>query len=168
MTDDLKWKANTDNLIKRVYQRLVILRNLSTFNVPESDLVNIYKLYIRSVVKQSCVVWGSSISLDESNAIERTQKISLRIIYLNKYNSYNHALKISGLSTLAERRTQLSHRFAVKCTQNEKTKHMFPPNTKHTNVSTRSSEKYLVPFAYHERLKNSAIPAMARQLNKNK
>ena len=30
---------------------------------------------------------------------------------------------------------------------------------------TRNQEKYYVPFAYHNRLRDSAIPQMARQLN---
>ena len=67
---------------------------------------------------------------------------------------------------LETRRKQLSYNFAKKCTKNSKTQHMFPKNE---NVrQTRYPEKFKVPFAYHSRLKNSAIPRMARQLNGDK
>lgn len=49
----------------------------------------------------------------------------------------------------------------------KKTKHMFPLNQNKGKIITRDPEKFQVPFAYHERLKHSAIPMMARQLNEH-
>ena len=83
------------------------MRNLAKFNIPDNDMIHIYKLYIRSIVEQSCVVWGSSITEEESLALERVQKVALRLIYLEKYISYEHALSISGLYKLSERRVEL-------------------------------------------------------------
>ena len=134
-------------------------------NVSKEDLIHIYVIFIRSVLEQSCVVWGPAITDSEAKSIERIQKICLYIIYQDKYGSYENALKLSNLPKLDERRTQLSLRFALKCAANEKTKHMFPMNE--TDSQTRNPEKYLVPFAYHNRLKKSAIPEMARQLNEH-
>ena len=56
ITDDLSWKANTSFLVKRAYSRMIILKNLFSFGVSIQDLVEIYTLYIRSVVEQSAVV----------------------------------------------------------------------------------------------------------------
>ena len=50
-----------------------------------------------------------------------------------------------------------------KCIKNPKTVDMFPLNE---TRSTRTKEKYKVIHAYTDRLKNSALPQMARQLNK--
>ena len=80
-----------------------------------------------------------------------------------RYISYENALSVTYLPTLKNRRTKLCLKFALKCAQNEKTCNMFPENK--TKGTTRFKEKYSVPFAYTERLKNSAIPSMARQLN---
>ena len=107
LTEDHKWNSNTENLVKRAYKRMMILRNLTNFNVPDDDLINIYKLYIRSIVEQSCVVWASSITEEDKQALERVQKIALRIIYLKRYISYNHALAVSGLESLSKRRDEL-------------------------------------------------------------
>ena len=120
-------------------------------------------MYIRSVTEQSCVVWGSSISEEESQALERTQKCALRLIYDKEYSTYSHALALANLPDLKSRRRKLSQVFADRCIQNEKTKFMFPLND--PTRLTRHTEKYKVPFAYHERLRCSAIPSMARYLN---
>ena len=85
LDEKLKWHQNTANLVKRAYQRMTILRNLSNFNVPEQDLIHIYNLYIRSIVEQSSVVWGSSITEGEAAALERTQKAALRSINTGRF-----------------------------------------------------------------------------------
>ena len=74
-------------------------------------MIHLYKPYIWSILEQSCGVWGSSITEEYSRTLERVQQVALRIIYLS---SYNHALSISGLSKLSERRDTLSYRFAVR------------------------------------------------------
>ena len=164
VTDDLKWHKNTANLVKEANKRMIILRKLISFDLPKKDLVHIYTLYIRSVVEKSCVVWGSSITEVESLSLERIQKCALAMIYRSEYESYLHALSLSGLSTLSLRRRKLHEVFAVKCIKNENTKHMFPLNNK-VIKGTRTQETFHVPFAYHERLRTSAIPTMARYLN---
>ena len=142
---------------------MTILRKLFEFNVDIEDLKTIYVLYIRSIVEQSCVVWASSLTAEEEKKIERIQKIAFRIILKERYISYENALSIANLPTLKNRRTKLCLKFALKSIQNSKTNHMFPENN--NKSTTRSKEKYSVPFAYTNRFKHSAIPSMARQLN---
>ena len=86
----------------------------------------------------------------------------MRIIYKEQYKSYENALNLSKLTTLDKRREKLLLNFAKKCIKNEKTVNMFPRNE---IKNTRQKEVYKVPFAFTERYKNSAIPAMARMLN---
>ena len=114
------------------------------------------------MVEQSYVVWTSSITREDSDSIERVQKIAFRIIYRENYSSYQNALTLSKLTTLSERRAKLCLNFALKCVQNSKTSHMFPLNPPQI---TRQTEKYTVIHANTDRLKHSAIPNMARQLN---
>ena len=100
---------------------MVILHRLGKFSLPISDLVNIYILYIRSVLEQSAVVWNSSITKGEQLEIERVQKCALRIILKDNYTSYEDALNLTGLETLKTRRDKLSLSFAIKSTKNEAT-----------------------------------------------
>ena len=64
---DLSWHSNTRYLVKRGYARMTILRNLYKFNIPEEDLVQIYCMYIRSVLEYNSSVWFSSITQEENN-----------------------------------------------------------------------------------------------------
>ena len=84
LQDDLSWKANTKSVVKKAYTRMVILRKLVEFNVNTNDMLNIYILFIRSVLEQSSVVWTSSITCDEQQSLERAQKVALMIIYQEK------------------------------------------------------------------------------------
>ena len=63
--DDLSWKSNTASITRRAYSRMIILKNLMGFRVPIKDLIEIYILYIRSVVEQSAVVWLSALTKGE-------------------------------------------------------------------------------------------------------
>ena len=98
--DDLSWKSNTNELTKRAYSRMMIIKKLIQFNVPLAELVQIYILYIRSVVEQSAVVWHASITTGEQKDLERIQKVALRLILGENYTTYNEALKQTGLDTL--------------------------------------------------------------------
>ena len=163
--DDLSWKSNTGFIIKKAYKRMIILKNLFHFNLPIEEMLNIYFLYIRSVVEQAAVVWHSSITKGEQYDLERVQKVALRIILKDKYTTYSDALLLTGIDTLRARRVKLCLNFAKGCVKHDITRDMFPENsgTQHT----RNQEKYYVPFASTGRLLKSAIPYMARLLNAN-
>ena len=166
ISDNLSWKSNTEELVRKAYKRMCILTNLFKFSVPVDELINIYILYIRSVAEQSCIVWHSSLTKGEKNDIERIQKTALKVILRDDYISYEVALKTCGLKTLSERRADLCLSFAKKCIRNEKTKDIFPLNDEVRQ--TRVSEKFKVTKANTDRLAKSAIPFMQRLLNSAK
>ena len=171
LSDTLKWHNNTHEIVKKGNQRICLLRNLVSYDIPKKDLLHIYTMYVRSVIEQSSVVWGSSITESEKSALERIQKCSLRLIYnSNKhrlaegYVPYSELLTRSGLSCLNTRREKLMQKFSDRCIQNQKTQHMFPENPNY--MSKRRPERFKVPFSYHQRLAKSAIPTMVDYLNK--
>ena len=69
-----------------------LLHRLYDFAVPVQDLVEIYVLYIRSVLESSAVVWNSSLTQGQEKEIERVQKVALRIILKDQYENYENAL----------------------------------------------------------------------------
>ena len=80
LTNDLKWNANTTYLVKKGHSRMRLLHKLSEFSVPIKDLIIIYIIFIRSVCEQSCTVWHSSLTEENSNDLERIKKIALKVI----------------------------------------------------------------------------------------
>ena len=67
---------------------MIILEKLCKFNLPVEEKINIYILFIRSVVEQSCVVRQSSLTEDEHTALERVQKVALRVILDANFTDY--------------------------------------------------------------------------------
>ena len=126
-------------------------------------MVEIYTLYIRSVVENCAVVWHSSLTRGEELEIERIQRCALRLILSDKYESYEIALEVANLETLKNRRNKLCMNFAKKCTKNGNNDDIFPLNP--SEVNTRSHEKYFVTTATTSRLARSAVPYMQKLLN---
>ena len=166
INNKLTWNSNTEAIVKKAYKRMMILHNLFKFGLPMDEMVNIYILYIRSILETSAVVWHSSLTKKERNEIERVQKVALKIILGSDYEDYNAALEIAGLSTLDDRRKGLCKQFAKNCIKNPKMYRLFPLNKIAKN--TRNPEKYLVTPASTSRLARSAIPYIQRLLNESK
>ena len=143
-----------------------ILRNLYAYKVSLKDLILILNIYIRCYVEQSCVVWGSSITVEQSQNLERVQKVALRICLKENYDCYEQALITTKLDTLEKRRQILALRFSRKCVKHPQMNRMFPLNDKSQGAVTRRNEKFYVQPANTDRLANSAIPYMQRLLNK--
>ena len=165
VNDRLSWDSNTLFLVKRANARMRLLHKLVEFSVPLEDLLNIYILYIRSILEQSCQVWHSSLTLENFQDLERVQKNALRIILQDAYQSYSNALNKTGLSTLFERRETLSLKFAKASLKNKDMKSIFPRNNVSSTIDTRFREPYKVTKSRTERLKTSAVPYMQRLLN---
>ena len=79
LTNDLKWHRNTKELVKRANARIRIQHKITEFSAPTEDMVQIYIGYIRSILKQSCTVWHSSLTLEDNENLEGVQKSAMRI-----------------------------------------------------------------------------------------
>ena len=165
ITNNLKWDRNTEHIVKKAYARMEILRNLSSFQAPETDMKQVYIAYIRSLLEQSSNVWQSSLSVENKTDLERVQKIALTIILKDKYKNYQNALPFLELDTLKDRRQQLCLSFAKKCLKNKKMKHLFEPNLKLHEMETRDPEHFKVLHANTERFKHGPIIYMQNLLN---
>ena len=118
-------------------------------------------------MEQSGVVWHGSLTNENSDDLERVQRSAVRIILGKNFENYENALELVDLQKLSERRNDLSLKFAMKCTQNEKTEKMFPLRRKNHVMGVRNPEKFVVNHANTERFKKSSIPNMQRMLNES-
>ena len=73
------------------------------FSVPTEDPVNIYILYIWSLVEQNVAVWHHTITMEETEDLERVQKVALKMILKENYTNYDDALDSVGLENLQSR-----------------------------------------------------------------
>ena len=146
---------------------MLLLKKIQSFGASAEEMVDIWKTYCRSILEQSAVVWGPSITEENKIDLERTQKSFAKLILKNKYIHYEDSLIKLNLETLQERRQQLILNFATDCIKNKKFRDLFPLNEKDNRMNTRHQEKFQVHFANTNRMKNSSIVEMQNQLNKN-
>ena len=100
----------------------------------------------------------------DKNRIERVQKMAFSIILGTEYSSYDVALTLLEEDTLQNRRTNLCHNFASKCTKDPTHSHMFTKMDPNRPI-TRNRKTFREVKCRTSRLYNSAIPYLTRLLN---
>ena len=111
LSDDLSWNCHVDYVIKKANTRLYALRILKKAGLSQSELVNIYCSFIRSIIEYASPAC-SSLKVYLSGVNESIQKRALRIIYPD--TSYEGALICTGLETLSTRRDNSCIKYITK------------------------------------------------------
>ena len=151
----------------KAFSRLSMITKLKYVGVSLEDLIDVYILYIRSITEYCSVVYHSSITQEESNKIERIQKICLKVILGDMYISYESALEMCGLNTLRERRETRCLDFALKCVKHSKNKRLFPLNDRKFGQNQNTKEVFEITWARTETFRMSTIPYCQRLLNEH-
>ena len=165
INNQLSWDDNCNEIIKKVNSRMQLIRSLQSFGASANEMVHFWQIFCRSVLEQSCVVWGSSLTQENIENLERTQKSFAKLVLREKYNNYNDALKILNLDTLENRRKELTKRFAMNGIMSNTLNDLFPRNDPKHKMERRKKEKFKVNFANTERLKNASVITMQNLLN---
>ena len=85
LRDDLSWSKNCQEICIKAYSRMSMLTKLRYVGVKTEDLNDIYVLYIRSITEYCSVAFHSSLTVEQSNKIERIQKTCFRVILGKMY-----------------------------------------------------------------------------------
>ena len=138
----LDWDKNTRELCRKAYARITMITTLKYVGVCQEDLINIYILYIRSLLDYCSVVWHSSLTVDQCQKLESVQKLCLKIILGDEYEGYEKALLLSGFEKLSIRREQKCLKFGLKSLLHPVHSAMFPvnPNLDKSLPNTRNKE----------------------------
>ena len=103
ISDDLKWNAHVEYVIAKAAKRLFALRLLKRAALMPKDILKVYLCNVRSVLEYAAQVW-QDIPAHLSDAIESIQRRALRAF---PYFSYQQALDLTNLTSLANRRILL-------------------------------------------------------------
>ena len=60
-----------------------LLQKVWSFGSDYEEMVHLWKVYCLSILEQSCVVWGGSLTTENVNDLERTQKTFCKFITLS-------------------------------------------------------------------------------------
>ena len=165
LTNDLKWRTNTEEMVKKAYGKLWIIKRLKKNGACLTDLKDVFIKQVRSVLEFGVPVWNCGITQEEVYNIERVQKAFLYIALGQNYTCYQSALDTLELETLEERRLQLCKTFAKRASEHPKHQKWFE---KYENVGSDTRSKkttYKTPLARLDRFKESPIPYLTSLLN---
>ena len=79
--EKLDWSTNTSDIVRKGYSRISILTKLKYVGTKPHDLVDVYKLKIRSVLEYCSSSYHSTLTQDQASAIESVQKTCLKVIF---------------------------------------------------------------------------------------
>ena len=166
ISDDLSFEKNTEDICKRAFARISMITKLKYVGVSVPDLIDIYTLFVRSLLEYCCVSWHSSITQLQSNSIERVQRTALKVILGTDYADYESSLEKCGLETLFNRRENRCLTFGLRSIKHPKHSSMFPLNDTQVNLhDMRTVNKFKVNFACTSTYQKSSIPYIQNLLN---
>ena len=161
----MDWERNCQELCSKAYSRIHMLTKLKYVGTKKEDLINIYILFIRSLLEYCSVVWHSSLTVDQTNDVENVQRVCLRVILGDDYDDYPGSLVKTGLDLLKNRRQQKCLTFGLKCIQHPKHRKMFPMNENNLRYQTRHRELFKVNTARTSYYQSSSIIYIQTKLN---
>ena len=153
-----------------------ILTKLKYAGLSRTKLVHIFSLFVRSYTEYCSVAWHDSLTQQQTNAIERLQIVSLKIILgldcprkPDGHFDYLEALRLCNLKFLFDRRESRALAFGKKSIKHSSLKRLFPlkEDIPEDQLKIRRHEKFHVNFARTVSYQNSAIPAIQRHLNQH-
>ena len=164
LNSDMNWSSQTKYLTSRGYKRLWIIRRLKILGAQESDLIDVYKQQIRSVLELNCPVWQPGLTKKQKHDIERVQKVALSVIRGSNNFTYEENLLSYNIENLQLRREGLCLKFALNAYKSEKYNTWFEMNTSKRN--TRSEKlKLKSVHTRTKRYQNSPLPYLTNILN---
>ena len=154
----------------KVNKRMLLLKKMQSFGATREEMVHFWIVFCRSTLEQSAVVWSSSLSQENIEDLERTQKSFAIMVLRKKYdekheNPYENALLQLNLQTLEQRRKELCLNFAKSSIENGTLNDLFPENNNDQTRKLRYNEKYKVLHANNDRMRKSSIIYMQNLLN---
>lgn len=153
---------HVDKIVKQLRCRYWSLTHLGKVGFSKEELVAVYKSTILPIADYCAPAYHPMTTDIHDQLLENAQVGALRRIFGYGLSARKLREK-AGVSTLRERRIELTDKFATKCAASSRFSHWFPLRA--ARRTTRSAEIYQEEFAKCDRLKNSPLFYMRRRLN---
>jgi hypothetical protein len=167
---DLKTISNTENICKKGFKRMWILRRLKSMGCPSKELITVLREQIISICEVGVAWWGPMITKHESNMLERILKTGLHIIFQENYSSFKNALRLADMKSLKERRLIHITNFSKKSYKNPRFKTWFcvddqQPPLRFTRNGSKSGPLLKPVTCRTQRYARSSLPVMTSILS---
>ena len=158
ISSTLKWDDHVASSCFKTASRLHFLKILRRACINQSDAICFYTTVIRPILEYACPVWHSMLTKKLTSAIESQQIRAMRIIFGDI--KYEEALELAGISTLQDRRENLTRKFFLSmCHPDNCLYYLLPaPRDNEIVLRLRTPNKYSVPLCKTRRLQISFLP----------
>ena len=165
ISTDMKTLKNTKNILRKAYSKMFMLHRLNKLGCPQNEMIEIMKQQILSMAEQAVPFWGPLITKAESNMIEGILKTGLHIILQDKYISFKHALKSTGLKSMSARRKDLIFKFAKKAEKSDRFSEWFNKNQPNQTRRIKPKSSYKEVSCRTTRYARSALPVLTKAVS---
>ena len=95
-------------------RRIWVLRRLRKLGFGDEFIIEVYKKEIRTLLEYAVQVWHGALTKKDSEKIEKVQKIVIKFLLRQQYESYTEACANLQLQKLSTRRDLLCSKFVQK------------------------------------------------------
>ena len=151
-------------MVRRATLTTWVIRRMRSLGVDQYTLVTYWKAEGRVHLEMACPVWSSSLTVAQSQDLERTQRMAMAAIAGRWEPSHSRQLIELGLERLAPRRLRLCKAWAQKTARDSRHRDLFTP----TGARPRQGKHvqlYRTPVTRTVSHYNSAVPYLTRILN---
>jgi hypothetical protein len=162
--DDLGWRSQVNEMVKRASKTIWVLRRMKALGVDQPTLTEYWKSEGRVHLEMACPVWHSGLTTGQSRDLDRAQRMAMAAITGRWEPSHSGQLRQLGLEALAPRRVRISRTFAERTAKDSRHMDLFVP-------SGARPRKGKIVKTYREQVSrtathfNSALPYLTRLLN---
>ena len=75
VNSDLTWTDNCMMIIKKVNNRMQLIRNIFSFGATKEEMVHLWIVFCRSVLEQSFVVRHGSLTQENKDDLEKKKRV---------------------------------------------------------------------------------------------
>lgn len=160
ISNNLKWKINSDHIYKKANQRLFFLLQLKRFSVRKHLLIRCYTAIIQSMLTSSITVWYSSLDTHSRNKLQRIVNKASKIIStpLPSIESLNLKRSMSRVKKIISDPSHPAHhifhllpserRYSSLPAKTSRFKNSFYPHAIHSEHPMTTSHSHLVHVLY--------------------
>ena len=167
LTTDLRWEVNSREIYQKAMKKMWLLRRLKKLKLDLYTILDFYLKEIRPVSEHGVAVWHSGLTKNQSNEIEKIQKVAFRIILGENYISYDAACILLNVMPLRYRRTELCTSFAIKLYKSSRSADFFLPAKRNVNLRNKNKNLVIEQKCNTKRLYNAPHNYLARLINDN-
>ena len=166
INNKLTWDENCAHIIKKVNNRMALIRNAKSFGATTKELVHLWIVFCRNFLEQVCILWHNSLTQENVDDLERTQRTFAKLVLGQNFKNYDDALIKLNLLPLNQRKENLCLKFAQSSLENGTMTDLITLNDKKHIMETRHFSTYQVDSSNTARYGKSSVPFMQNLLNR--